>query len=63
MGKKIELRYFSIAEDDDPQDKPVGVLRERDIAGTRWVHTEVYSGIGVHSRVGDHLDESGDSPA
>lgn len=41
--KRIDFRYFIIARKEDPHDHPIGVIRERVIAGTRLGHTERYS--------------------
>jgi hypothetical protein len=42
--RKISFRYFLLVRDDDPDDRPVGVLREWDATGRDRTYAETYSG-------------------
>ncbi len=42
--RTITFRYFLLVRDDDPADRPVGVLREWDATGRDRTYAETYSG-------------------
>jgi len=61
--QKIAYRYFILVRDDDPTDKPVGVLRERDTSGWPGVHSETYTGHvdrWQHSNVRKDIERGSD---
>lgn len=42
--RTITFRYFLLVQDDDPDDRPVGVLREWDATGGDRTYAETYAG-------------------
>jgi len=40
--EKIAFRYSFLVDDDDPADKPVGILREWDSTESKFVYAETY---------------------